>query len=461
MNTEKFLRRLRGELPVWQQHGWVTGENSQAILQYTEKQKTRVPFFHALAILGATLLGVGLITYVAANWQGLGKLAKLLILLSAMYASYGAGAAAVLGGRSRQLTGGCFLAGLIAFGAAIMLVAQTYHIDSHNPSGALLLWGAGGLLSACLLRSEASLLLTVVLITLWSLMEAHDTPSRIHFGYLLAWLTMIPAVYRWRWLSAWHLALLGLMIWSVSVWVVVLDHDYSLPVPEYRGFYLIQLYFFVYCACCFAAMLLRFRARLAEFSLPVQEYALVGTLFILYLLSFPSFQAWESQSLQQLRTPAPLSYVYATLSAFVIWLGLGVWCWLRTDARQRWQGSGHLLYGFVLLAATAITLLANLFASGAQGSYFALAFNLLFFATTVWLVFVGMRIRDRFLVNCAFVFFALGLITRYFDSFWSLLDRSLFFVMGGLLLLAGAWFLEAQRRGISARIARQRQQETS
>lgn len=459
MGTDKFLRRLREELPAWQQRGWVTGENSQAILQYTEGQKAGASFFHALAVLGATLLGVGLITYVAANWQGLGKLAKLLILLGAVYAGYGAGAAAVLAGRSRKLAGGCFLAGLIAFGAAILLVAQTYHIDSHNPSNAILLWAAGGLLSAWLLRSEASLVLTVILASVWSLMEAHDTPSRIHFEYLLAWLVMIPVLYRRRWLSAWHVALCGLMIWSVSVWVVVSGRDAALEAPEYRGFYLIQLYFFAYCSFCFAALLLRSRARLAEFARPVQDYALVGVLFILYLLSFPSLQEWQSQG--QLRAPAPLPLVHSTLAAFVIWLGLGAWCWRRTDARQRWQRSGYLLYGFLLLSAAAIALLANLLASGAQGAYFALVFNLLFFGGAVWLVFAGMRARDRFPVDCGFLFFALGLITRYFDSFWSLLDRSLFFVAGGLLLLAGAWFLEGQRRGISERIARQRRQETS
>ena len=45
------------------------------------------------------------------------------------------------------------------------------------------------------------------------------------------------------------------------------------------------------------------------------------------------------------------------------------------------------------------------------------------------------------MVNLGFLTFALTILRLYFDTFWLLFDRSLFFMVGGLLViaLAGAW----------------------
>lgn len=52
------------------------------------------------------------------------------------------------------------------------------------------------------------------------------------------------------------------------------------------------------------------------------------------------------------------------------------------------------------------------------------------------------------MVNRAFVGFSILVMARYFDTFWSLLDRALFFMAGGVLLLAGGGWLERRRRAL-------------
>lgn len=79
----------------------------------------------------------------------------------------------------------------------------------------------------------------------------------------------------------------------------------------------------------------------------------------------------------------------------------------------------------------------------------------------LWLIYAGMYSEDRFLVNLAFVFFGVVLVTRYFDTFWSLLNRSFFFMVGGLLLIAGGYFLERKRRRITAGIKARRVKDAS
>jgi len=90
---------------------------------------------------------------------------------------------------------------------------------------------------------------------------------------------------------------------------------------------------------------------------------------------------------------------------------------------------------------------------GQHGGWMAIALNLLFFTGMVWLLFAGAHTQNRSLINLAFIFFALALVTRYFDTFWSLLNRSFFFMVGGVILIVGGYLLEKQRRKLTARVA--------
>ena len=58
----------------------------------------------------------------------------------------------------------------------------------------------------------------------------------------------------------------------------------------------------------------------------------------------------------------------------------------------------------------------------------------------------GFQHQCMALINLALAFFVATLIARYTDIFWRLLPRSLFFIVGGLLLIAGGVFLERKRR---------------
>ena len=69
-------------------------------------------------------------------------------------------------------------------------------------------------------------------------------------------------------------------------------------------------------------------------------------------------------------------------------------------------------------------------------------------AALIALIAEGYRRDDRFAVNLGFVAFALTILRLYFDTFWLLFDRSLFFMVGGLLVIALGWGLERKRRNL-------------
>jgi uncharacterized membrane protein len=451
MNTGRFLKHLCKELPSWREQGWVTQENSEAILCHVEQQAAKTNFLaFAIAILGVLLLGSGIITYFAANWKEMSKLAKLFILLGSLYGAYLAGGYLISNEHSPKIGQACLLLGVILFGANIMLIAQIYHIDSHYPNG-VLLWSLGGLLTAYLLRAQATLVAAIALATLWTGMESFGF-DHIHGWYLLLWLAFLPAIHHWHWQAALHIALISLLLWTVFSWI---------NIDNYWGkegyLYLVQLYFVCYLSLFVAGMLMHSFPRLEEFSRPLQGYSVIGALFCLYALTFPRLQSGLGRYYDSsFRVEAEPLWITATFIALSVLFGLSLWHRQRVYTQQR---SRYLLYAQLLVGATILLILLNLFVSGVHGSWIAMAFNLIYFAGMVWLVFAGMALNNRFLINIAFIFFALGLLTRYFDTFWTLLNRSFFFMAGGLILIAGGYFLEQQRRRINAQVLQSREQE--
>jgi uncharacterized membrane protein len=86
----------------------------------------------------------------------------------------------------------------------------------------------------------------------------------------------------------------------------------------------------------------------------------------------------------------------------------------------------------------------------AEPSVFAYA---LVAAATVVLVWWGVRIAAKSLVNYGVVAFAATVMWFYFSSVMDKLGRSLGLIMLGILFLAGGWVLERTRRRLVASLA--------
>jgi hypothetical protein len=155
MRDASFIRRLETALPEWAKSGFLSAEAAKDILAF-EKERAGggIPYLTvALSILGVLLLGSGIISFFAANWQWLPKIAKLAVLFGGMWAAY-AIAGYMLGRGAHPLVGqAVLLLGVLLFGANIWLVAQIYHISSHYPNG-VLIWAIGALFAGYLLRSH-------------------------------------------------------------------------------------------------------------------------------------------------------------------------------------------------------------------------------------------------------------------------------------------------------------------
>jgi len=436
-----FLNRLRKEIPGWVERGWMTAADGGAILRHVEESSRHARLAPmAMAVLGVLTFGAGVITFFAANWDEMGRLAKLGVLFGGMWGAYGAAAAAMAGRTpaARLVGHAMLLLGAVLFGANIQLIAQIYHIEAHYPNG-VLLWALGALALVWAVPSQAVATLGLALALLWTSMEIWDFGRTVHWPFLVVWAAFLPPVLwrGWRWATA--AALASLFLWLT----MTLGAQ-----PWNEQIYAAQLYVLVGLGVYALGHEMADRRRFEPVALMVERFALVGMLLAAHLLVYTDFHGFDWLNSETAydtlrRLPmAPWGWIAGTAIAAIAAIAL---------AARRLPGStGDRMdrIGLVLVGLAAVTIAANLFVPPKFAAVAAIyiGWNLVQVAALVWLVLRGYRRGDRFQVNAAFLFFALTVLAIYFDRFWSLMDRSLFFMGGGALLFLGGYALERQRR---------------
>jgi uncharacterized membrane protein len=207
-------RQLERDVARWHAAGFVTDAGRDAILTEIAGPPRQSRFAVVLATLAAILIGFAAMTFVAANWESLSRLARLGLLLAGLWTSY-ATAGVLLDRGLAAFAHAAVLAGVGLFGAGIMLVAQMYHLDG-NPPDAVLLWAAGAFAAGLALRSDPALAATMVLVVVWSTWETVGGRG-VHWAFLPAWGVVTAALWRRNWPPGLHLAALALAVWVVTL----------------------------------------------------------------------------------------------------------------------------------------------------------------------------------------------------------------------------------------------------
>ena len=216
-----YRHRVERDLARWQTAGWVNVAGATAIR--TDLQSRASPFGVApiFAILGAVLFGFAVMSFVAAHWTAMSKLARLALLLVALWGCYGA-AAVLFQRRLNAFAQAAVLGGIAVYGASIMLIAQMYHMEG-NPPDAVLMWALGALLAVALTRSNPALAATFVLLVVWTSYE-RGLSGVAHWSFLPAWAAAAAAAAWLGWRPGLHLAAISLVVWLVPLGYFVLDH---------------------------------------------------------------------------------------------------------------------------------------------------------------------------------------------------------------------------------------------
>ncbi len=402
MAQDEFVSRLLDEARQWEADGIINAEQAEAIRnRYASDSPedggsaigNRV--VTVIAIMGAALIGLGIIAFIAANWTEIPKLAKLAMMVVGTPAIYIIGWFVGYRFGYPRIGTAILLLGAIAFGASIHLVAQTYHVEVNHPT----------------------------LVPMWFLGViplAYITRSRVLFGLSII-LFLAAAGFRTQ-------------EWVHDLEDVVL----SLLVPS----------FLILGAFLFAAG--RAHARfdaIERFAWLLEIAGLLVVSAAIYIFGFN--EAWEEiDRSEYIVSDASVEYwlVVAILGlAGAGLIGVSVWRRSRSGSNLSWWESG---------AFAAMGLIAGAMWLGLAfgGEWLWWVFNLVMLAGVLAMIAAGYRWNRAYLINLAVPIFAITLFTRYFEFGLGLLGQSVAFIVAGVILLAGGFGMEYLRRRLVRRI---------
>jgi uncharacterized membrane protein len=393
------------------ERGWISADAAANILGEVAA-RPRLKAAGAASTIGAVLLAMGVILFVASNWGALDRTARLGILMLGLWGS-------LLAAQTCRIRGYPILAsalGLVVatiFGAGIVLVAQAFNVRAESDLW-LLLWAAGALATGAVLHSQPAAVLAVGLATFWSFANEGYAPLIFYIPAMAAffWASMH---YHWRVVA--HLTWIAVLLWAGSAIEPLFDEGVSIGLIP------------VGIACVMLSLGMgafgRFdRESIMRSALP---WAAICIGLVFSVVPVPDIAedivAWHDTPLELL----PWALIMAASLAIA-------WFWAR-----------RAVLWIAFVTAASLVLIAGV-SPGPQAAPAIVLLNIMTIAGMTAACWHATLAENRAVFAVAVLFLVGNLCRLYFDTFWGLLDRSIFFIGGGLLLLAVGYACERIRR---------------
>ena len=387
-------------LDHWRATGLLTAEQAEALradLEAHERQHSSGRAVTIFATIGAVLVGLGVILFVASNWARMGPVARVLVL-SAGYVAAAVGAVWAEKWGLPKIANSVWVLVTLMLGANITLIAQIFNYSLTYWQGPFL-WMVGAVAMGYARQSPAQGAIAVPLGLLalgwigggsgWFMDDQIQflvSPGGLRPLLPLIGLGLIATALLLRRREAWGFAEAACFKWGTLLIVIPLILS-TVDVKAVEWIFGIdlttkQIVILSGVGVLVALAVLFGRAR-AELVRPV----LIGLTLLFLLLIVPV-------------DGKP-------------WLDMEV-------------GGSHLPYGLYVVGVFVLTLLA---------------------------IGLGVRTQNPPLINTAIYSMAVLIVIQYFSWSFLLLDRSLVFIVGGILLIVMAILLEKKRRALVSRIA--------
>ncbi len=420
------LSWLKKETERWVSREIIRSDQADDILGlYPAENKNRL--ISALLLLGAILVGAGIILFFASNWQYIPKWGKVSLVLAplvlfhlASHLTYDS-----LPGLSRALS----LLGCIMFGSGIWLIAQVFHINAHFPNG-ILFWLLGVLPVAFLLKEELPLGLGSLLLGAWVLAEQSSAPAVVMIALLL-----FGAVFYLTYALKSPFALIVTLISSIvfvntEVLLILLDN-----------------YNFVS-----AAFIIPFVSMLTGFSMvfmsvhPVNKikhfpfiYSFLGIVVTGISLFIMSLESFSRHFVTLYQNPGALVFLWVLYAAAAVF---GAYALSRTTRDFKTMARENTPW--LILDTLAFVMLLIPFGEFSL----TVLLNLVMFLWALSVIVTGFMTQNSLYFSLGMIAFNLYIVGEYFNFFWKMLSKSLFFIAGGVVLIASGAIMERQRRKV-------------
>ncbi len=388
------------------------------------------------SIVGAVLIGGGVILLLAHNWDELSRPMRALISIAPLALTAALGAWVLLARtQSTAWREGVGAAQTLAVGASIALVAQTYNLGGRFDEF-MLTWSLLALPAAYLLAATLPALLYLMGIMVWAGSVTYHPGSSLWYFPLLA------AVLPFLWWSgranryhprpvllAWMLAITACFGTGFAVERVCEELGAR---PVVFGGLCVLLYL------CGARW---WKAAPSVLQRPLQNVGALSAVGLSLVLSYSdgwsgvasSAVNWHSvSSLQDGLQLAAAALV--TLAALVVWV--------RSFRRRVWS---EVMLGAVSFLVCAGWIIAGM---GDQAVISAFVFNLYLAVLGIGTLVTGLRGRRLGTVNAGMAVLAAAILCRFFDSDLSFVVRGVAFIVIGIGFLSINLVLLRQRQEV-------------
>ncbi len=464
MTTNKFRSQLRQEVEAWRTEGIINDSQHEQLAQRyqfnTLDTSSRNLFVMVLIGLGCILIGLGIITFVASNWQELSKSFKVLLLLS-LFVSVNTTGFYIWrksSESSQRLGNGLLILGALILGANMALMGQIYHVN--NPFYELMLaWGIGVLAMAYSLRLTSLSLLAILLIWIgqwgFAINISFDSPwlyQKLTWSSLLgehmpilACIMFVPLAYlcKSRWIFAFSaIAIVSALMGNVYFYSYGIGKLFNLSTVQISG-WAIALFFALPLILLWSYDDFRENRVISKsFRAISQNLALIYLAGIFYSFSF--YSLWANLSRESSQTELLKVNLFPLISLLALII-IGVWQWVRLGQEMtrhrplRSQDLTTIVVGLLISITALIPLWHTYVAPIPELATFA--FNALLFMLSIGLMREGLTHGQRRAFWFGLLLLVLRILNWFFLSDTGLFFKSLVFVLCGVGVIAiGLWF---------------------
>ena len=426
--STKFRAALRNELAIWIQKGIVTDETAKQLSTAYELDNLRHESTRLLSAviftIGGLLLGGGLISFVAANWEIIPTPIKLALLFSALLGLHTVGFWLWHSKSWRRLGHALIFCGCLVFGANIGLVAQIFHISS-NWYGGFGAWALGSLAMAWAIRSWIIGVLAIGTSFIWFLGFQSDHEQSASAYPLIIAIALLPLA----WIIRSRVLYAGTLL-SIVIAACIL--------AGYHGSGR-QLLF----SMAAGGMFMWTLGELHRASAWRMEFANITAGLGLGLLALTAY-VWSFHGLWGGLVFGPMRSLWAFLF-FSLSIAFSLLMWGKARQTQLLLTAGVLLAGGILCANS---LLSGSAANTSNGEFlFTVTTNLAALIMAAIIIAVGLIDERRLAFWLGSLYLVLLVLSRFLEYETSLLVKSAAFLACGVtVIIAGISYENYLRR---------------
>ena len=449
MASEKFRYQLRQEAQQWQQEGIIDPEIYRQLTSRYQLDEldsvSRDRFILVVLGVGFILLGLGVITFVAANWQVWSRPIKVLLLLS-LFAATNCGGFYLWRspnpGKSR-LGQGLLLLSALTIGANLGLMSQMFH-QTGSVSTLYLVWGISVCAMAYGLRLASLGVMAIILMaiayslglfrdTIW---DGADLSQILQQMSLIVAFIFIPLAYycRSRWLFR--------LSWLFVACALGTNLIHYLNAADLSGTsILIPLTLIL-----IPALLWSYRDNLLFANFDLSFDTANRKLAVFYLGGFfyiCSFNFWTDNFGSGGSGKFINLDLLPALTAPLLFILFSIWAWWRLGIRRDnlpWRLDRNSTY-----VGAALVWLFGFFwfnlAIASIGIAATIIFNLLLLIMAIVLISQSVKEGQRFNFWLGIILLVLQIFSRMFEYDTNLILKAIaLFICGIAAIIAGLWF---------------------